>query len=161
VRWRRGKQVDESGVELVELALAVLPLTLVVMGAIDLGRVFILSSQLRQAAEAGALYAQDYPTQVSKSTTNSNCNDPNNVTYQVASAQGYQSSSSLPSNETVTVTDVSTSPAETITGCQMKTVAAGDTVEVEVSAPFHLITPLISSITGPITLHATVEVVAQ
>ena len=154
---RRGGEVDESGVELVELALAVLPLALIVMGAIDLGRVFILSSQLRQAAEAGALYAQDYPTQVAPSSSNAACDDPNNVTYQVASAQGYSSSSALPSDETVT--DETTKTA--ITGCQTGTVSPGDTVEVEVSEPFSLITPLISSITGPITVHATVQVVAQ
>ncbi len=158
---RRGREVDESGVELVELALAVLPLALIVMGAIDLGRVFILSSQLRQAAEAGALYAQDYPTQVSNpgGSTTSPCADPNNITYQVASAQGYTSSADLPSDETVTVTDETTGMA--ISGCQTGTVSPGDTVEVEVSEPFSLITPLISSITGPITVHATVQVVAQ
>lgn len=58
----RGLARHEEGSALIELAL-ILPLLLVLfMGAVDLGRAFYYSNTVVRAAEAGALYGSENPT---------------------------------------------------------------------------------------------------
>jgi Flp pilus assembly protein TadG len=143
---------------LAELALALLPMCVITFGAIDVGRAFITLDQLRNAAQAGALFARSYPTQV---TPDSNiCAGSSSIQYQVANEftqSGPSGSGTLPAGYTLTVTDVTT--GTTLTGCATGTAKSGDTVLVEVSAPFQLVTPLIGAIVGNVTLHGTSQVV--
>lgn len=146
-----------------ELALALLPMCVIVFGAIDVGRAFITLDQLRNAAQAGALYARSNPTQVNPDAAV--CSGAGSIQYQVANEftqSGPSGSGSLPSGYVVTVTDETT--GATLTGCGPDTgtstaAKSGDTVLVEVSAPFQLVTPLIGGIVGNVTLHGTSQVV--
>jgi Flp pilus assembly protein TadG len=163
---RRG---EESGVALVELALVLLPLCVFVFGAVDVGRAFIFLDQLKNSAQAGAFFARSNPGYV---TNTGNCADPNNIQYQVANELGVPTgNSTLPAGYGMTVIDETT--AQQLTGCTelsptsscgagrvSTTICSGDTLQVQVTAPFHLITPLIGSIVGSnLTLHGTSQVV--
>ena len=172
----------EQGVALVELALVLLPLCLVVFGAIDVGRAFITLDQLRNEAQAGAFFARGAPTAVSQDSS-ALCTDPNNIQYQVANevnAGGPAGSSSLPTGQTLTVKDLTT--GATMSGCgpnsswvldssatcpssrgsSSMVVCSGDTIQVSVSWPFHLVTPLIGQIVGNnVTLTGTSKVVVS
>ena len=162
---RPTRRRNEDGVALAELALVLLPLCLVVFGAVDVGRAFIELDQLHNAAQAGALFARSYPADVVSGGKTSNCADPKNVDYQVANEQSPNGTSSLTSlGYTVSVYDMTTStPIPNACGDDQTpatSVASGDTIEVTVSTPFHLVTPLIGSIVGNnITLHGTSEIV--
>ncbi|HET6811199.1 MAG TPA: TadE/TadG family type IV pilus assembly protein [Acidimicrobiales bacterium] len=157
----------ESGAVLVELALALLPVSMIAFGTIDLGRAYSLETQLRNAAHAAAAYASAFPTQVAPTPDQSGagtCADPNNIQYQAANENGPTGSSSLPAGAVMTVIDVTR--GTTITGCgpdasAPPVVAAGDTLKVEISAPFGLVTPLVAGAVGSVTVHGTVDVVAQ
>jgi Flp pilus assembly protein TadG len=157
----------ESGAVLVELALALLPVTMIAFGTVDLGRAYALETQLRNAARAAANYARAFPTQVAPAPDANGartCANPNNIQYQAANENGPTGSSSLPTGAVMSVVDVTR--GTTITGCGPDAgvppvVGAGDTLKVEVSAPFALVTPLVAGIVGTVTVHGTIEVVAQ
>ena len=157
----------ETGAVLVELALALLPMCMIAFGTIDLGRAYSVETQLRNAARAAAVYAAAFPTQVAAAPDQSgagSCADPNNIQYQAANENGPTGSSSLPPGTVMTVIDVTR--GTTITGCgpdatSPPLVGPGDTLKIEVSAPFGLITPLVAGIVGTVTVHGTIEVVAQ
>ena len=159
---RPTRRRNEDGVALAELALVLLPLCLVVFGAVDVGRAFIELDQLHNAAQAGALFARSFPADVVSGT---NCADPKNIDYQVANEQNPNGTSSLTSlGYTVSVYDMTTStPIPNACGDDQTpatSVASGDTVQVTVSTPFKLVTPLIGSIVGNnITLHGTSAIV--
>ena len=152
---------------LVELALALLPVSMIAFGTVDLGRAYALETQLRNAARAAAAYAAAFPTRVAPTPDTSGagtCADPNNIQYQAANENGPTGSSSLPAGAVMTVIDVTR--GTTITGCgpdagSPPVVVAGDTLQVQVSAPFGLVTPLVAGAVGPVTVHGTIEVVAQ
>ena len=167
-RLLRGRARQESGAVLVELALALLPVCMIGFGTVDLGRAYALETQLRNAARAAAVYAAAFPTQVAPTPDPNGadtCNDPNNIQYQAANENGPTGSSSLPTGAVMTVIDLTR--GTTITGCgpdastTPPVVVAGDTLKVEVSAPFGLVTPLVAGAVGTVTVHGTVEVVAQ
>lgn len=63
-RWLRRRAGDgaESGVSLVELALAMPILLLIMLGTIDLGRLYFDYIELRSAVVDGAVYAARNPT---------------------------------------------------------------------------------------------------
>lgn len=164
---RRGRSGGECGAVLVELALAIVPITMIAFGTVDLGRAYAFQVQLRNAARAAANYARAFPTQVAPTpdaTGAGTCADPDNVTYQAANENAPTGSSALPSGAVLTVTDVTR--GITISGCGPDAavppvVSPGDTLQVEVSAPFTLVSPLVASAVGPVTVHGTIEVVAQ
>lgn len=156
----------EKGVVLVELALALLPMCVVVFGAIDVGRAFITLDQLRNAAQSGALFARSYPTQVNPDLAV--CAEPGgtgSIQYQVANEftqSGPSGNSSLPAGYTLSVVDETA--GTTLSGCgpdlsPAATAPSGHVLLVEVSAPFQLVTPLIGGIVGNVTLHGTSQVV--
>lgn len=164
---RRRTRSGEGGAALVELALAVLPISMIAFGAFDLGRAYSVETQLRNAARAAANYARSFPTQVAP-TPDANgagtCSDPNSIQYQAANEPQVAGSSSLPAGTTISVVDVTR--GITITGCgpdsaSTPVVGAGDTLQIVVSAPFHLVTPLVASAVGSVTVHGTIEVIAQ
>ena len=119
---------------------------------VDLGRVFTLENRLKNAAQAGAVYAQLFPNQV---TNTGACADPANITY-----KALQEDSGATSGFTVSVTNSDTNTA--ITGCQATTVSPGTHVKVTVQANFAVLTPFISNFIGnPVTVKGTSEVVVQ
>src|SRR5712692_2352903 len=137
---RRGR--GQRGVALVEFAFVLPFLAMIVFGTIDLGRVFTLENRLKNAAQAGAVYAQLFPNQV---TNTGACADPANITY-----KALQEDSGATSGFTVSVTNSDTNTA--ITGCQATTVSPGTHVKVTVQANFPVLTPFISNFIGsPVT----------
>jgi Flp pilus assembly protein TadG len=83
-RDARGKVRRQArpGQSVVELALLLPLLSLILLGAVDLGRAFFYYNRLSNSVEQGALYAIRYPTNVT-SASNSGSGDPNNITYVV------------------------------------------------------------------------------
>lgn len=152
---------------LVELALAVLPISMLAFGSVDLGRGYTLQTHLRNAARAAAGFVRSLPTQVAPTPDPSGagtCANPNNAQYQAANEEGPTGSEVLPPGAVVTITDVTR--GFTITGCgpdyaSPPVVGPGDVLQVDVSAPFTLISPLIGAAVGSVTVHGTVQVVAQ
>jgi Flp pilus assembly protein TadG len=69
-RWVR----SERGSSLVELSLIVPVLIMVIFGTVDFGRAFAMGIELSSAAEAGALYGVNNPTDTSGIQTASQAN---------------------------------------------------------------------------------------
>lgn len=164
---RRGRTSGEKGAALVELALAIVPITMIAFGTVDLGRAYALQVHLKNAARAAANYARAFPTQVAATPDISGagtCGNPNNLTYQAANENGPTGSSSLPTGTVLKVVDVT--KGTTISGCgpdatTPPVVSPGDTLQIQMSAPFTLVSPLVATLVGSVTVHGTIEVVAQ
>jgi Flp pilus assembly protein TadG len=125
---------------------------MLVFGAIDLGRVYRLQSQLKNASREGAAFAQFFPAQVA---TTGDCADPNNLRF-----AALQEEPAAGASFTVSATNLTTNQA--ITGCNSAAIPAGSRVQVTVSSPFTVVTPLVSAITGStITVKARTSVVVQ
>jgi Flp pilus assembly protein TadG len=149
VRRRRG---DQRGAALVEFALVMPLLAMIVLGTIDLGRVYTLQNRLKNAAQEGAAYAQLFPNQVSNTGA---CADPDNITY-----KALQEDSGAASGFTASVTN--TDANSVISGCHATTVSPGTHVKVTVQASFAVLTPFLSNLMGsPLNVTGTSEVVVQ
>jgi Flp pilus assembly protein TadG len=152
MNWLRIGSGPVRGSALVELALVLPFLMLVTFGVIDLGRVYRLQTELKNAARQASVYAQNHPAQAANLGV---CADPENIRYAALNEQR-----SASGNFTVAVFNESTNTA--VTGCNVVSVAAGARLQLTVSSPFHVVTPLLSFVTGTdITVRANVHVVAQ
>lgn len=140
----------ERGAALVEFAFLLPFLLVITVGVIDLGRAYTTWVQLANAAHEGAVYAQTHP--LAQAPNGANCADPNNVTYHALTENGTKRT-----DLTVAVTPwvgcVASGPGQAIN--------PGDTVKVTVSKPFVPITPLLSSLIGPLTISSSVTMVVQ
>jgi hypothetical protein len=147
---RSGK--GQSGTALVEFALVLPLLAVLSLGVVDLGRAYWLKTRLLSAARVGSTYARDYPSQVSVGPT---CADPHNIVYASRHEEGASNGFS------VAVANASTGGAP-IAGCNTTTIPPGTRVTVVVSAPFEMLTPLLSLVMSESrTLRASSEVVVQ
>lgn len=154
---RRARPRSERGTAMVEMAVVFPLIAGLVFGFVDLGRAYRLQTSLTNAAHEGASYARYNPTQVDAGGA---CADPNNITFATRNEQGTSTSFTV----TVKYTSQSTeSPPATwtpVVGCNSSVPAAR--VVVTASAPFQLLTPLVSAIVGQtITLSESSEVVVQ
>jgi Flp pilus assembly protein TadG len=135
----------ERGQSLVEMTVGFVIILIVLMGLLDLGRVYFIYVALEDGAGEAALYLSIEPG-CSHSTDDPNplitgeCNDPNNAEYRARTSGGANVDWS---NATITID----SPV----------ISVGEPVSVRIEYPFKLVTPLISEIAlvNPITL--TVE----
>jgi Flp pilus assembly protein TadG len=141
-RFQRNRR--ESGVAMVEFALALPFLAIIAFGIIDLGRAYLTWVQVKNAAREGANYAQTHP--YAQTPANADCADPDNVQYRAR----------VDSSGSTSLNVVTTPNTPNGTGCQLDIVgpSAGSSVTVTVTKSFTLFTPLISGITGPITVRA-------
>jgi PKD repeat protein len=142
----RVRRASSRGQSLVELALIAPVFLVLLMTAIDLGRLLYSQITITNAAKEAALVASQGGTW----QANAPCSDTNTVMCGALSeAQG--------GFVEVDQTRVTLSPAT----CELNgTYPAGGppTVSVEVSSPFNLLTPIIGSIVGSnIVLHSTAE----
>jgi Flp pilus assembly protein TadG len=152
LRCRRVYNRRERGVAMVEFALALPFLAIIAFGTIDLGRAYLTWVQVKNAAREGAQYAQTHP--YSQKPANADCANPDNVEYRA------RADSSNSTALTVTVTPATPDG----TGCQLDATswpAAGSDVTVTVSRAFTVFTPLVSAVTGPITVRASVTEAVQ
>jgi hypothetical protein len=123
----------ESGQALVEFALIVPVLALIAVGILDLGRLFYSYEALANAAREGARYCALHALDPEPGRTN-------DTRARISNELGGR-----------------VTPDLTATFCQPDDpTAPGSPVTVFVSAPFNLITPLMSGIVGnPVVLHAS------
>lgn len=136
---------------MVEFALLLPLLALLGLGTVDLGRAFRTVNEVKNAAREGAVYAQLHPTRLAGTA----CTTPDTTQWRVRNEAG--------STGAGYVVEVST-PAGTFsssdTGCAPFSAAAtsGQNITVTVSTPFHLLTPLVRSVTGSTTIRSSVTV---
>lgn len=143
----------DRGAAMIEFAIGFVFLGVIVFGAVDLGRAFFTWNQVKNAAREGAAYAERDPW--SQAPSGSGCVNPDNITYRARTESG-----ALRPELVVTTTHKGTP----YSGCQTPatmTIAAGDTIEVEVSTDFDPISPLGKALFGTPTIRADVEVVVQ
>lgn len=140
------------GVALVEFAIIFPVLAVLLLGMVDLGRAYSLQSRLRNAAREGAVYVRNNPT---KQVPGATCADPNNGEHH-ALTELTEAADSEDDGFVVTF-----DPATTC-GVASTDLEPGDTITVTVTAPFELITPIISNLVGsPIDVSEDVDVVIQ
>lgn len=145
---------SERGAALVEFAVTLPLLALIVFGTVDLGRAYARANEVRNAAREGAFYAQTHPSRLA----GTGCATPD-------SAQWFARSEAGATGAAFQV-DVDT-PAGSFSsadrGCAPFEAAAvsGQQITVTVSTPFHVLTPLVSAVTGPTTIRSSVTVTVQ
>ena len=146
---RRG---GERGAVLAEFALVLPMLAMLVLGVVDLGRAYRLKTELANAAREGVMYAQYSPSRVDASAPA--CYDPENVAF-VARNEGGPAAS-------IGVLVSRASDKTAIVGCERVAVAPGTKIVVTTTAPFTVLTPLVSAVVGSqLTLRSSVEAVVQ
>ena len=110
---------------MVELAVTLPFLLLLLLAAVDVGRLFYVYVGVQNAAREGAAYGATHPTWWAASGTNANTN-PRNITY-VARQEL--------SGDTSLVVTISCTAA-----CASSTTLAGNTITVSTARPFALLT---------------------
>src|SRR5215510_5820087 len=100
----------ERGQGLVEFSLAVVFLSVLLMGVLDLARAYFSYLALKDAAEEGAYYGSAFPQCVDYNGINNDstagCNDPNNLPYRVRHAAPLGGLISLNDPSTVVTVDL-------------------------------------------------------
>ena len=139
------------GQALVEFALVLVPLMFLLLGAIDLGRVFLADITIGNAARAGAMQAAITPASFSTSDCTSANYATNLVVCAVQNETGQRNAGST--DLTVTAADISVTckgPGGAVT-CPSSP-QQGVRSSVTVAVQFALITPLLQALFGSQTL---------
>ena len=153
----RADRRDERGFALIEFALVLPLLAILVLGAVDVGRAYALSSRLTNAAREGARFGQYAPEQVA---TTGVCVAPDSITWMATHEDGSNS-------WTVNVDKMTGGSATALSGCKTLqdpagTVRPGDRIRVRVSTSFTILTPLVAQLVGnQLTMTGSQEVVVQ
>lgn len=139
------KRTLESGQSLVEMSLGFVFFLVVILGVLDLGRLFFIYVALEDSAGEAALYLAlngDCPLPCTHADADCSlvpdttvCNDPNNAFYRARNASSFLQDLDW-SDVTIEHTFI---PAGTDTEAM---------VEVAVEYPFSLLTPIITDIVG-------------
>lgn len=141
----------EGGASILELALITPMMVLIVMGVVDLTRAYRMQIQLENAAREGAAYAQINPNRVSGCTDG----DPSIRDRILAENDGL---SSFPDFDILVLAP----GGSEMTGCDGTAVESGERVEVEVSASFDVLTPVVERVVADqITITGSAELEAQ
>jgi hypothetical protein len=132
------------GQALVELAITLPVLLLLVAGTIDLGRVYLMTINMQNAAKEGAFFGARTPECDTDATAG--CTDPQTVLARVE----LELDGITPATFDVKCFAPGTAPAtfKTSAGKALTDCDDGDLYYVEVGAPFNLITPIASTIVG-------------
>ncbi|MEI7744494.1 MAG: TadE/TadG family type IV pilus assembly protein, partial [Chloroflexota bacterium] len=131
-----------SAQSLVEFTLVLPILLLIVLGALDLGRAYVMTISMQSAVKEGAMYGARNPV-CDTPAADSACADPSNVAARVTRELGAIGSPVITSRCYVPATaDFSGS------GKSLATCSDGDLYRVSVTATFSLITPVISFLVG-------------
>jgi hypothetical protein len=136
----------ERGQSLVEVALSMIFIFYFLIGLFDLGRAYFMYISLEDSAGEAALYLAlnaNCKEDPNPGAGGDFCDDPNNALYRAREAANYNLDWD---NATIEV-KVPTSADNTT-----EYLGVGETVEVTISIPFTLITPIISNIVGDDTL---------
>lgn len=161
----------ESGQSLVEFALGGIAIVFLLSGMLDLGRLYFTYIALEDSAGEAALFLSLYPTCLEDS--GGVCAGTNNAVYRASRATGghlnfdVSNGSTNPSPPGHAYLSISEweSPTTKVTVQRPQYYGAGDTVRVEMTYQFHLLTPLISQIVGggtlPLTSSASQTIVSE
>ena len=153
--WRAG-HAAQRGQGLIEFALVLPVIMLLVMGAIDLGRGVFAYNALANAARHGARVAA--VNQLNPPNSNTMCSEDmpiEDLAEPHWSAKACTAASAFSLGVTPGAVSVTySSPSDEIIDCS-GTLHVGCDATVTVSAVWQPITPVISSLVGPITLRAT------
>jgi PKD repeat protein len=142
----RSRRARSRGQSLVELALIAPVFLILLMTAIDLGRLLYSQITITNAAKEGALVASQGGTW----QVNAPCSDTNTV--MCGALTEAQDGFIVVEQTRVTLSPATCDPNGTYPA------GGPPTVSVEVTSPFNLLTPIIGSIVGSnIVLHATAE----
>ncbi len=162
-RWEQA----ERGQSLVEMALGLVILTFVVMGILDLGRIYFVNVALEDAAGEAALYLSMYPD----CPTSTQCADKNNAQYRAKNSGGdgvdwsaadftysYENFSAGACDQNQVSRDL-----DCWTTTKPSTFGSGSMVRVTLRATYRILTPVIGAIVrgNSIYLYATAIGVAN
>lgn len=141
------------GQSMVEFALLLPALMLLLVVAVDFGRLFASYVAVNNAAREGAVYAAAHPTFV----TSSDSPDPENVTYRARQEVANPSSPQFTA-VSVSAPACNPSPCPTVIGT-----GGGSTIKVTVNTTFAFFTPIVSAVLGgsSIALSASATAVIQ
>jgi hypothetical protein len=159
-RQRRNHH-NQQGQSLVEFSLTLVLLTILISGLLDLGRMYFVYTSVADAAGEGAIFLSITPKCFSPSI--SGCADPNNVQYRMQAAGGklVELHNSFVRIEYITAdcfyyaqanAGVTMPSTLTLEGAPKSapfcdaayTYQTGDSVSVQLSYPYLLLTPVIS-----------------
>ena len=148
-----GKEKNESGQSLVEMAISLIAILTLLAGAVDFGIALFSYVSIRDAAQEGALYA-------------SVSIDPDDVPAIVSGTEGRVfSSSSSPvdlTNDATVITTIITTSGEVLAASATALQACegnGSLVRVDVSYDYQLIMPILPDILGVTEIPLTASVV--
>ena len=137
-RNRLGRRLaQERGQSIVELALVMPMLMLIVLGVLDVGRIFVTYDAVQNAAREGAFYGTFNPSNLTSSTSA----DPNNILWHIQ--HEYPSLGVTSSEVTITCYVGVTTTTES---CASTT--SGDTIEVAIAYPFALLPATVQALPG-------------
>jgi len=143
MRLQRGPHRAERGQSLVEMTIGMVILLMIVMGILDLGRVYFTYLTLQDAAGEAALYLAVDPCCAYPESGATGCTDPNNAKYRASYSAdpGFAAAVNSPNGGfEATVADP---------------LLLGSPITVSIYYPYQPITPLISAIAPTIRLGAT------
>jgi Flp pilus assembly protein TadG len=158
--WRRTHRQNrgERGAALVEFAILTPLLALIVFATIDIGRVWRVEEQLKNATREGANYAQYDPWAQSGNT---HCSAPNTVDWHAQQEGGHTDFVVSASPSASALTSCPTTNPEATSGA-LAPFASGNNITITVTAPsFKLLTSVMSKIIPSLTPHASVTVKIQ
>ena len=150
LRLQRGQR----GTALVEFAILLPLLALLGLGTVDLGRAFRTVNEVKNAAREAAAFAQLHPTALAGAA----CTGPDSAQWHARNEGG-----SAGNGFSVDVSTPSGTFSSADAGCGPFAAAAssGQNITVTVSTPFHLLTPLVRSVTGDPSIRSSVTVRVQ
>ena len=149
-----GRLSGDDGAAMLEFALLLPFLSLVVFGAIDIGRVYSLQNRLTNMAREGGVYAQFFPARVIKASSSDNCAVQSITSRALGEDPSFKGVS-------ITVTDIHRGTSTILTGCDATTVTPGDLIRVTASTTFQPFSYVVTSITGSSRIiSGSIEVVA-
>lgn len=156
-RIRRHRATLTRGQSLVEFALVLPVLLLIVLGAVDLGRVYFSTISLQNAAKEGAFFGARNPQ--CATAVGAGCADPRNVAARVGLELDGLTADGITARCYAPATTDFSGPGKTLATC-----ADGDLYRVSVSTTFRLATVIIGAIVGdsiPLTASATSVVITS
>jgi hypothetical protein len=153
-----GRARGEQGVALVEFAILLPVLVLLVFVTIDVGRVFRVDEQLKNAAWEAANFAQYHPW---AQGVNAHCSAPNTVDWHAQAEGGHSDFVVTVNPSAAALTSCPTSNPEATSGA-FAPFASGQDITITVTEPnFKLLTTLATHIIPSLTPKATVTVKIQ
>lgn len=151
-RQHAARRRARDGQAMAEFVLIVPLLLLLLVVAVDFGRLFATYVAVNNAAREGAVFAGAHPTQV----TSADNADPENVTYR-ARQEVTNPSDTRFAAVTVAAPTCTPAPCPTVLGT-----GGGKTIRITVSTPFTFLTPMVSAIVGSsISISAAATAVVQ